>query len=393
MPATLGKLSLNGHVTSGLPDPSQLSCPARLVTETSAVADIWLRTVAASFLTVAGAPWALSWAASRERAAHELYANLAEEAGGDAARVFPRPDVRVNVQADRSAPVPFRRRQGRVEMVHFESPFVTVNPELRDRYAGHRPNRTAWAQHWRHKDGPRPTLCVIHGFMASPYWFNSAFFSLPWFYHHGYDVLLYTLPFHGRRQDRISPFSGHGFFANGFAHVNEAMFQAIFDFRLFVDYLEGLGAPMIGVTGLSLGGYTTALLAAVENRLHLAIPNCAVTDMGRLVMEDWWPTGQVLSLIAPRRGLPVDLLLRSLSVHSPLTYPRALPRERLFIVGGLGDRLAPPEQSSWLWEHWDRCKLHWFPGNHTLHVNRGAYLREMGRFFQATGFSELRQVA
>jgi pimeloyl-ACP methyl ester carboxylesterase len=392
MPAAWGKLNLNSHVAPGLPDPSQLGIPARIVTQTSAIADLWLRTTAASFVTMAGLPWALSWWAAQERSVLKFYVNLADEAGGDAARVFPRPDVQVDIRTDKAVSVPLRRRQGRVEMVHFESPFEPLNPELSERYRRHSNNRTAWAQHWRHKDGPRPTLCVIHGFMASPYWFNSAFFSLPWFYHHGYDVLLYTLPFHGRRQDYISPFSGHGFFANGFAHVNEAMFQAIFDFRLFVDYLERLGAPMIGVTGLSLGGYTTALLAAVEQRLHLAIPNCAVTDMARVV-QGWCPTGQILSVVAPLRGLPVDVIYRSLAVHSPLTEPRALPKDRLFIVGGLGDRLAPPEQSSWLWEHWDRCKLHWFPGNHTLHVNRGAYLREMGRFLQATGFSELRPAA
>ena len=89
-------------------------------------------------------------------------------------------------------------------------------------------NRIARAQHWRHTDGegPRPTLCVIHGFTASPYWVNSAFFSLPWFFHNGYDVLLYTLPFHGRRQSRTSPYSGHGYFAHGFANLNEAMAHA-----------------------------------------------------------------------------------------------------------------------------------------------------------------------
>ena len=105
---------------------------------------------------------------------------------------------------------------------------------MRERYAAHDRNRIARAQHWRHTDGegPRPTLCVIHGFTASPYWVNSAFFSLPWFFHNGYDVLLYTLPFHGRRQSRRSPYSGTATFAHGFANLNEAMAQAVHDFRV-----------------------------------------------------------------------------------------------------------------------------------------------------------------
>jgi hypothetical protein len=35
-----------------------------------------------------------------------------------------------------------------------------------------------------------------------------------------------------------------------------------------------------------------------------------------------------------------------------------------------------------LWEHWDRCALHWFPGNHVLHVSQPAYLRRMTAFLQ-----------
>lgn len=67
--------------------------------------------------------------------------------------------------------------------------------------------------------------------MGSAYLFNGLFFSLPWFYRSGYDVLLYTLPFHGRRAEKYSPYSGYGYFANGFAGFAEAMAQAVHDFR------------------------------------------------------------------------------------------------------------------------------------------------------------------
>ena len=35
-----------------------------------------------------------------------------------------------------------------------------------------------------------------------------------------------------------------------------------------------------------------------------------------------------------------------------------------------------------LWEHWDRCAFHWFPGNHVLHVSQPDYLRRMTRFMR-----------
>jgi hypothetical protein len=56
-----------------------------------------------------------------------------------------------------------------------------------------------------------------------------------------------------------------------------------------------------------------------------------------------------------------------------------LPKDRLMIVAGLGDRMAPPEQSELLWEHWGRPEIHWFPGSHLLHFGRGRYLAAMRR--------------
>ena len=85
-------------------------------------------------------------------------------------------------------------------------------------------------------------------------------------------------------------------------------------------------------------------------------------------------------------GIPREELDEALRFSSPLTYAPKVPKERRMIVAGLGDRLAPPEQSEWLWEHWDRCRMHWFPGNHVLHVNRVAYLREMRELMESVGF-------
>jgi len=120
---------------------------------------------------------------------------------------------------------------------------------------------------------------VIHGFGASPYLLNSACFALPWLYGKGYDLLLYTMPFHGARRAALAPMNGAGMFAFGPANFNEAMLHAVHDFRLFVDHLEASGVEQVGVAGLSLGGYLSAVLATVEERLRLVITNAAVTNM------------------------------------------------------------------------------------------------------------------
>jgi pimeloyl-ACP methyl ester carboxylesterase len=119
---------------------------------------------------------------------------------------------------------------------------------------------------------------VIHGFGASPAWFNTRFFSLKRFFADGWDVLLYTLPFHGGRAAQHVPLNGLEMFAGGFSRLHEAVIHAVHDFRALVDYVLGTGAPRVGVTGLSLGGYITSLLAAVAGDPQRAGDLDAVAD-------------------------------------------------------------------------------------------------------------------
>ncbi|MHB1533322.1 MAG: alpha/beta hydrolase family protein [Acidimicrobiales bacterium] len=381
-PVTAGR---DAHPGEGLPRRSELPLATRLVVHSSAAFDVCLRTAAASLVAASFAPLIVNPGFSRrERGDLRFYAELAAQR--DTARSFPEPPSRPAIRARKAGPLSFRFAEGHVDLLRFDSPFETINPSLRQRYASYTNNAVAWAQHWRHHDAPRPTICVIHGFMGSAYLLNGQFFSLPWFFRAGYDVLLYTLPFHGGRRERWSPYSGYGYFAHGIAVLNEAMAHAVHDFRVFVDHLKGQGVEQVGVTGLSLGGYTAALLAAVEPRLKVVIPNVPVTDMATLFPQ-WAPAGTLLAAGSRLGVFPADELNRALAFHSPLNYPPVVAKERRLIITGLGDRLAPPGQSELLWEHWDRCQLYWFPGNHVGHLNQSSYLRRMARFMRGLGFA------
>ncbi len=372
-----------GEAAGDQPELSELPCLTRVLVQGSAATDTLLRTAGASVLSVPLVTWAMLGDVRGERARLAFYQALAETADPRAA--FPAPAAGVPVTTLPAPRFAFRPPGGHVEMLRFDSPFAAINPAVRDSYAAFSENHTAWAQRWCHDDGPRPTLCVIHGFGASPYWLNSAFFNLPWLYGHGYDILLYVLPFHGARQPKSVPFSGWGLFAHGIAHLNEAIFQAVYDFRVFVDNLMTQGIEQVAVTGLSLGGYVAALSAEVDDRLALSIPNAPVVSLGPLIRQ-WFPANLLVSGGARLAGIGREEFDQALAVHSPLTYKPLIAPERRMIIGGLADRLAPPEQSRMLWEHWGHCRLHWFPGNHVLHFNRGAYLEEMLAFMRSVGF-------
>lgn len=374
------------------PEGFQLGRTDQLRVSATAALDVGLRTAAASLMGGVAFPIGFN-PLSLKHAFDDrvLYETLVDTGRGR--NFFPQPPKDIPFRHERPRGPHFDPDGGVCEQLVWESPFHPFNPRLTKAYLKHKKNAQATARYWRHKKGPRPTIILIHGFVLDQYWVNEKFFRLQWFYHSlGVDTIVFTLPFHGPRQANYSLFSGHGFFGGGLSWINECFRQTVLDFRSLLDYLQHtLGVEKIGVTGISLGGYTTSLLAALEERLDFAIPNVPVVTIPDLVLE-WNPVGY-----ASRAGLfltnkTIQDIRHMLSIHCPLTYRPVLPKERLMIIGGVGDRLAPPKHSRILWDHWERPRIHWFPGNHIIHLDQGAYLRQIARFLAGIGFIEPRRV-
>jgi len=356
-----------------------------MVLEAAAVSDLALRTAVASVLTTTVTPAVIASSVrfGSERDSLRFYAELGAER--DPAKSFPAPTEPPRVSSRPANRLAERFSGATVDNISFPSSFRAINPAMRARWSAWESNNVVHAQHWRHDDGPHPTLCVIHGFMGSSYLANGRFFTLPWYYRSGYDVLMYTLPFHGRRAEKLSPFSGFGYFADGLRGFAEAMAQAVHDFRSIIDYLRDTGVDRIALTGISLGGYTSALVASVEDRLEAVIPNCPVVTPAKM-FDEWFPANKLMGLGLRLSNISRDELVAGLSYHCPLNYRPVVPKDRRMIITGLGDRMAPPDQAVALWEHWNRCALHWFPGSHVLHVSQLDYLRRMTQFLQQVMF-------
>ena len=307
----------------GLPPRSALSPRQRMVVQASEIGDLALRTWVSSVLATTVAPSVVATSlrdprSGAERSDLAFYAELA--AARDPVKSFPAPTELPRVSSRPASQRAERLARGRVDDISFTSSFTAINPAMRNRWSAWKSNNVVHAQHWRHDDGPRPTLCVIHGFMGSSYLVNGRFFTLPWYYRSGYDVLMYTLPFHGRRAEKFSPFSGFGYFAGGLAGFAEAMAQAVHDFRSIVDYLRHTGVDRIALTGISLGGYTSALVASVDDRLEAVIPNCPVVTP-KTMFDEWFPANKLVDL-----GLRLsNISPEELSRRAVLQLPTELP--------------------------------------------------------------------
>lgn len=352
-------------------DGTELDARHRLKIRGTAALERVMRTALST--TVAAA--ALASLSGRGRLQGELealrfYEPLAR--AGDASRVFLPPPKDIAISERKLPGKDIQRLQ-----LRFASPFKPLNPFARPQFAAMQRNAFAHAQYWCHGDRPRPTLILIHGFAADPHWLNAHALSLAGFYRQGYDILLFIYPHHGQRAERGDWFSGQGVFGRGLVSFNEAPLHAIHDLRVFIDYLQGRGVEHIGVAGISLGGYTAALLATVDERLAYCVPIVPAVSPIDAFLE-WQPTGLLLSRLMRRQGLSVADLRGLLAVHNPLTYPPRLDGRRVLIIGGAGDLVTMPRHLRLLQQHWPGSALHWFPGNHILHLGRSEYLARMG---------------
>lgn len=343
----------------------------------SASLDYVLRTGLASAVGAAMLPHFGPRGIAREKSLMPFYQALADR--GEREAVFIEPPRQFSYSRERLRDDGLAALGGRADQLCFDSTFEALNPAVRAAYARHARNRRVPVRHWTHGDRPRRTLIFVHGYSLDAYWVNRGMFSLRWFFRQGWDIALFTLPFHGARRGRFDPFSGFGYFSHGIAQTSEAMLQSIHELRMLMHYLERRGVPGMGISGLSLGGYLSALLAAVDDRLAFAIPNAAVVSPADMLME-WPPLSTLISPALPLVGLDLPALRHAMAVHSPLTWRPLLDPDRLLIIAGAGDRFTGPRYQHLLHRHWAGSQLHWFPGNHVLHLHQRDYLRLMRDF-------------
>jgi dienelactone hydrolase len=248
------------------------------------------------------------------------------------------------------------------EHLSFESGYEPRAEEPgRARWLSYTANRTghAWIVR-RRAGGPRPWVVCIHGYqMGSPlidlYAFEAAKLSEKL----DVDVALPVLPLHGPR--KAGRRSGDGFLSGDILDTVHAEAQAMWDLRRLLSWIRAQGATGIGVHGMSLGGYNTALLAALDDGLSCAVAGIPATDFTRLMFRHGPPLQVRQVELEGVETADMDEVFR---VVSPLVLAPRLPKERLAIYAGTADRIVPAEQVRDLWRHWDRPRIAWYAGAH-----------------------------
>lgn len=188
----------------------------------------------------------------------------------------------------------------------------------------------------------RPSVILLHGWNASlqyqwqfPYWSQLLANA-------GVNAFAFELPHHMSRTP-TEPGAIRNFLSGDLLHVMRTTHQALADIRALALWLRAQGSPAVGVWGVSLGAWLSALAGAHQPELDATALLTPVVRMDRALKE--------LAFFDPIRehlsGVEERFRALDLFVHPPPCHGRVL------IVAGKLDLFVPLETIDELERAWN----------------------------------------
>ncbi len=266
---------------------------------------------------------------------------------------------------------PVRALPGGVLLTHtFASDYVRFDAARDDRAVDCPENAQVPVQHWVHDDGrTRGAVIALHGFtMGCPRTDAVVMQARAW-YDAGLDVVLPTLPFHGARSPRWAPHSGALFGSWDVGRLNEAVRQSVWDVHRVSAWFRHTYRGPLGLFGVSLGGYVTALLAELSAAWDFVMPVAPAVCLASLPVRLFARSRHGRRTAPP---LAIKELRAGYRVHSPLRHALRVAKVRVLVAAGRADRVVPPAHARALWRHWGEPAMRWFDGGHFAPFGRSA---------------------
>ncbi|CKT25106.1 hypothetical protein P917_01218 [Mycobacterium tuberculosis KT-0008] len=189
----------------------------------------------------------------------------------------------------------------------------------------------------------------------------------------GLNIVMPVLPMHGPRGQGLP--KGAVFPGEDVLDDVHGTAQAVWDIRRLLSWIRSQEEEsLIGLNGLSLGGYIASLVASLEEGLACAILGVPVADLIELLGRHCGLRHKDPRRHTVKMAEPIGRMI------SPLSLTPLVPMPGRFIYAGIADRLVHPrEQVTRLWEHWGKPEIVWYPGGHTGFFQS----RPVRRFVQA----------
>ncbi|HFE47309.1 MAG TPA: abhydrolase domain-containing 18, partial [Nannocystis exedens] len=166
----------------------------------------------------------------------------------------------------RLAPVRSKRvRGGTLSHFRLPTPYRPIDPNYSDTFDRYEDVKNVHIFAWRHPKPAPLSILLLHGWAVGSRRLHEVEFSIGTLFRRlGLDVYFYVAPFHGLR--RPTGFrSGELHPSIDIIRSNEAFVQTVQELRALITMIQAERSAPIGVMGSSLGGYTSALLASVDD--------------------------------------------------------------------------------------------------------------------------------
>jgi cephalosporin-C deacetylase-like acetyl esterase len=242
-----------------------------------------------------------------------------------------------------------------VSRVRFPSPVDSPDPE----------NNTVHGEYFDPIgfEGKRPAVVVLH-ILGSD--FPLSRYMAARLSDHGVAALFLKLPYYGERR----PANGPGpvptrFLSADIERTTLAMRQGVCDVRRGLAWLSSrsnVDPDHLGVSGISLGGIVSSLVAAIDPAVKEGVFLLAGGDLSRILWgmpetaefrRSWEESGRTIRNLKVLTD-PLD----------PLTYAHRLACKRVFMIAGKVDEVVPPSSTHALWEAAGRPRIEWYDCGH-----------------------------
>jgi pimeloyl-ACP methyl ester carboxylesterase len=250
--------------------------------------------------------------------------------------------------------------------------------DLSERYLSGIENRTARARFYLGPSTKRPAVIAIHGYMGGAWFFEENQWPIEWLNRRGLDVALPVLPFHAGRAGARR--GGPSFPSADPRMTNEGFRQAVADLRTLVRFFRTRGAPHVGVMGMSLGGYTTALMATVvdEGEIDFVMPLIPLASLADFARE------QGRLGVGSHADEQHAALERANFIASPFARPLKVRKERALVVAAEHDRVTPVRHAERIAAHFE-CDMRTVGGAHLIQLGRGDAFRALASMLEREG--------
>lgn len=223
-------------------------------------------------------------------------------------------------------------------------------------------------------------VIFVHGWrMDSLDTVNNLF--LDRFLDEGYHLYFFTLPYHFEREPVASRYSGEWMVSANIDRTLLSVRQAISDLRALIHWLKQHRGGKIVLIGVSLGGFLTNLVGALEKHIDMLISVFYANSLAYSV----WNTipGKYIKKDLVHHKFTYEQLQAHWAMTDPSRFQPIIPLENILLLSGMYDQYVLEEDTHRLWESWGRPRRILYPCGHAgLALNKKQIALDVIQFLQ-----------